>query len=852
MDIGFDPISLEYVKVEKWLKDDKDNIVFFLDDSIKNSKRILLLNKSNFLNPTVNDIYKKCIVENNALMVNETYENPFNWKNIGFYLDKYTMIQSFELINALKSDEKAFNLYKSDYSHEFISKELLELSQIKLSRNVWNKKNLNKGIIGLTAETINDLDKLLINIPHNEEVYFDELLSNALLCYSGNAYKCINGYLRFGYTFFNSETFKDYCINSNTLNEDKLEHPDYNLLRFQIVKLKKSIIDFLSDRKKWDANTKKDKNKLKKADLIKEFDEWINTYKDKINIINIRKSKWNIKDRIDKLDKCFLELAPRNSDNTKYYYRGMTQLYNGLNNINDTILINTYLSLSKNPNIPYNPYFWNHSTQCCYYRFKIDKGVPYINMVNTTHNEHEEEILLPRNLKLTLKSISNKTRSNGVTHRLFDISIEMRDINQFKIDTGCNKYNVVDIIRIPESKFNKIKATENKDKSKSENIIKNVVENLDVLPQTDIMNKGYVKRIINDALKLNNSVKFVQKNPKKDSTKSYERYEKYKLANNISDILKLGGNKGDIENDFKKGYLKILESKKNKPLITEDKKQIITPNKKPNPLRLNDALENLITINGHGGFNPEKIIVPEWCQIMIPHVNGLETDYTTPDASKDKLYEEDLYKNKYFNYKEGWRLYLPGDMINNLAVSIFHDASSCNTINEYHTLQKPLSNKCKSNTTFSKFCPLYCTQRKTVGGPGFDYIHYKGKRKLKLKACSGYYLKELFDNLKQSLSKITDDDKKNISPKLDEPILLIPFTCNAKAGSTLNRFNNDTNKEHLTNIYHKLYDERFPQSKKVKDKKSIKKCKNYKLRKDPKCNDQEGCEWIVNKGCLNK
>ena len=64
---------------------------------------------------------------------------------------------------------------------------------------------------------------------------------------------------------------------------------------------------------------------------------------------------------------------------------------------------------------------------------------------------------------------------------------------------------------------------------------------------------------------------------------------------------------------------------------------------------------------------------------------------------------------------------------------------------------------------------------------------------------------KLFDNLK-SLSKITDDDK-NISPDLDESILLIPFTCNAKSGSKLNRFNNDTNKEHLTNIYHKLYDE---------------------------------------------
>ena len=101
---------------------------------------------------------------------------------------------------------------------------------------------------------------------------------------------------------------------------------------------------------------------------------------------------------------------------------------------------------------------------------------------------------------------------------------------------------------------------------------------------------------------------------------------------------------------------------------------------------------------------------------------------------------------------------------------------TCETINEYHTLQKSLSNKCKFNNTFNKFCPLYCTQRKTVGGSGFDYIHYKGKRKLKIKACSGYYLKELFDNLKESLSKITDDDKKNISPDLEESILLIPFT----------------------------------------------------------------------------
>ena len=47
-------VTKQNIKVDKWLKEDKDNIVIFLDDSIKNSKRILLLNKSYFLNPNIN------------------------------------------------------------------------------------------------------------------------------------------------------------------------------------------------------------------------------------------------------------------------------------------------------------------------------------------------------------------------------------------------------------------------------------------------------------------------------------------------------------------------------------------------------------------------------------------------------------------------------------------------------------------------------------------------------------------------------------------------------------------------------------------------------------------------------
>uniref|UniRef100_A0A6C0C4X5 Uncharacterized protein n=1 Tax=viral metagenome TaxID=1070528 RepID=A0A6C0C4X5_9ZZZZ len=851
MEKGFDPIGLEKVKVVDWLKQDEGNIAIYIDESIKNSERILLLNKSYFLNPSINDIYKICQIKKNALMVVNTYDEPSNWTNIGFYLDKYTMINNSDLIDKLKSDKRVFKLSKSEIVEEFISKELLELSQVKLSSIVWMK---------LKNKSQNPFADLVKNIPYNEEVYFDELLSNALICYSGSSYRCINGYLRSGYAFFSSDVFNRACLNNIYLNDKNklIQLPDFNRYMWKYTKLKKNILEELTKHKKWDIKTQKEKSKLKKDVLRTELSEFVNDYIAKVQHANKNRCMANIRDKINKLDKCFLELAPRNHNIYEdiYYYRGMTQLYDGLENVNDSINISTYLSLSTNPNIPYCPDFWNSGTGCCYYRFKIDNGVPYINMINTTKNKHEDEILLPRNLKLTLKNISDKVRSNGTRHKLYDVFIETRSPLQFKIDTGCNKYGVVNIEDMPDIHLNKIKLTKSSTKEKS---IK-VVENLEKIQETDIMDNNYVKRIVNEALKLNKSVNYVQKNPKSVSSKAFVRYEKYKSAKKMSDILKLGGNKGDILNDFKKKYLKIQNIKSSeltKPVLTKKKLDIIKPNLIPKPIRLNDALENLITINGHGGFNPEKIIVPEWCQVMIPHVNGLETDYTTPDASKDKLYEEDLYENKYFNYKEGWRLYLPGDQINNLAVSIFHDASSCNQINEYHTLQKPLSNKCKSNTTFNKFCPLYCTKRKTVGEPGYDYIYYKGKRKLKIKACSGYFLKDLFENFKQSLSKIGDDHKKDILPKYNEPILLIPFTCNAKGGSKLNRFDNDNNKEHLTSIYHKLYDERYPASNKsvkksIKKVKTIKNCNKYKKTKDPKCNDQSGCKWVVNKGCNNK
>jgi hypothetical protein len=233
--------------------------------------------------------------------------------------------------------------------------------------------------------------------------------------------------------------------------------------------------------------------------------------------------------------------------------------------------------------------------------------------------------------------------------------------------------------------------------------------------------------------------------------------------------------------------------------------KVKTYKKEKSQEKIKDVLDNLVTINGHGSFSEQKIKVPEGFQILIPHRNGLDKDYTTPDAGKNKLYEEDLYQKGYLNYRHGWKLYLPGDDINNLGIHIFKDGASCSTIKSHHELQRELIEKCEGNHGYSNFCPLYCTYRK---GATFDYLSYKGKHKLKIKACGDYKLKDLFDNLRNSLNKIPEVHRKKISPTKDEPIVLIPFTCNAKSGSKMNNFDHNNNKK-LNVVYQELVKNRL-------------------------------------------
>tara|TARA_B100000902_G_scaffold398396_1_gene464999 strand:+ start:52 stop:1662 length:1611 start_codon:yes stop_codon:yes gene_type:complete len=468
MEIGFDPIGLDKIKVSEWLKKDKDNIVIYLDESVKNSERILLLNKSYFLNPNMKDIYKACIVKNGALMVKDTYKSTVYYRNIGFYLDKYNMIDNTHFIHALKKS-RTFTLKKLEskfIDSEFINEQLLELSQIGLKPDKTTHDNIfikpktietvypkthppqntkfvvtdintgekHGGVIfpeGVSDDNLGKPIRIEVytkeykkNIEHKEEVYFDQVIADALYDYSYRWDSPINNYLRLGDSYFNSPTYKGY-------------YPRY---------IDKELWDTEENMRKFIEGYMELKIKYKDKKLLTLFNQdalkYMKYYRD-LEKENLEISIKNVKEHITNIDKCFMKYAPRvsNAMSKNVYWRGMDRTYEGQNGVNSEFIVKNFQSISSNIDIAER----FSGPDCCMFKIKLQTGLPYINMINTTQFKHESEILLPRNVKFKITKESHQM-IDGVKKRVYDIEVSMINKDQFKLDTGCDKYNQCIII----------------------------------------------------------------------------------------------------------------------------------------------------------------------------------------------------------------------------------------------------------------------------------------------------------------------------------------------------------------------------------------------------------------------
>jgi hypothetical protein len=414
---GYDPIFLEKRKLNEWLQESEDNIIVIFDkhslkfsaspnDSMKNKSqdKVFCLKKQFLFNPEIKDIFVKCIIENEQVMVKKTYANKTTYNNIGYYINKNVLID----IKTIKPSLHKERIFKVSINREttedtgkwrednrYISKETLALSKIGLFKN----KELNVEAKKITKK----------NIPYKEDVYFEKLLSKALYDYSFKWDGPINSYLRLRLDYFKSAIFNQtYKVYGDTKDSAV-----------------KAIFDKISD-----------------------------------------------------LDRAFLEAAPRHEDFTKIYYRGMKQPFENFKNVGDSITVPNYMSITTNLKVAvgFSGIGKVGQAKCCVYKILISNGVPYINMINTTKYKHENETLLPRNLKLTLinKEVWPFQFYGEIPVIVIKVSLQNND--QFKIHSGCSKFYLGKLYSVKPSyldlisKSNTDKTISKKDKTIREKV----------------------------------------------------------------------------------------------------------------------------------------------------------------------------------------------------------------------------------------------------------------------------------------------------------------------------------------------------------------------------------------------
>ena len=394
---GFDPIFLEKRNIDDWLNESPDNIVIFFDAKLSFSKTLTLnSNNSNNYNykifclkkqyleiPNANDLYKECILKNNNLLVNDTFKSKNNYFDLGYYINKKLLI-NVNNIKKVFTKNKKNRIFKLDLTDKspFVSKESLLLSNIELYKP--KKLAINKDInieeqnkIKKLNAKIDAIDKK--NLPYKKNVYFEYLLSKALLDYSFQWDAPVNSYLRLGENYFSSQIFKNY-------------HRRYG-------------------------------SSLESA---------ANAVKNKVN----------------ELDRVFLEAAPINDDSKTIYYRGMKTKFENLDKIGDKTIIKNFISVSKSFDVAIRfsgvKAIFN-TNRCCMYIIKINEGIPFVDMINTTKYKHEKEVLLPRNLEYEVVDIKTYYILPGAKKNPYNVYVLQASAahgSQFKIKNNCALYNI--------------------------------------------------------------------------------------------------------------------------------------------------------------------------------------------------------------------------------------------------------------------------------------------------------------------------------------------------------------------------------------------------------------------------
>ncbi len=393
---GKNPITLENIDVVEWLLENDDNILLIFDkksnlsfsksqsNNIINNEIIFCLKRSFIQTPTLNNIYIKCIFDNKILLHNETYKSKINFFNLGYYLNKNILLDLKTINTQTINKNNIFKININDNNYyDFINKESLALS-----------------IIGLAKKPSFKAPK---DVTNDEKTRLK--------------------------TLFKESSLKD-------LKLDKKNIPYKKDVYFENI-LSKALTDYSFQ---WDAPVNfylRQGESYFETSIFKQYHKRYGS--------TLEESADNIKKKIEDLDRAFMEAATINQNSSTIYFRGMQMPFKNLTKIGDTEIVPNFISISTGFHIALRFSGIPRGTKCCLYKLQIAKGVPLIDMVNTTKYKHEREILLPRNLIFRLIKIEF-IKYGTYNIPIAFLNVELKNPDQFRIVNNCKKFIVGKIV----------------------------------------------------------------------------------------------------------------------------------------------------------------------------------------------------------------------------------------------------------------------------------------------------------------------------------------------------------------------------------------------------------------------
>tara|TARA_B100001093_G_scaffold375218_1_gene360277 strand:- start:3455 stop:4708 length:1254 start_codon:yes stop_codon:yes gene_type:complete len=383
---GYDPIYLEKIEVNEWLQEDNDNFLLVLEDS---SEKI--------------NISKSFNKKDKIFCLKKSYIQTPGTKDI--FVKCATSNNQLLPKKTYMSRNKYFNI--GNYIYKPVIVNLKDITSTLLDYNVY------KLILG--KEDFDYINREMLAMS-NIGLFKDKLTPSQIKKLPKEEQELIK----------KREKEKEI--------ETKLNLPHAKEVYFERL-LAKALTDYSFQ---WDVpvNTYlRVGEDYFKSDIFKRYHKRYGETMDK----SIEAIKQKIKD----LDRVFLDAAPRNESESKTYYRGMTQPFEGFNLIGDNMIVKNFLSVSSSLDIATSFSGIKNGEKCCLYKIIIDKGVPAIDMISTTKFKNEKETLLPRNIYyelIDIIKISYPRDKPKYTIPIYIMKATLLKKDQFKIKNVCQTF----------------------------------------------------------------------------------------------------------------------------------------------------------------------------------------------------------------------------------------------------------------------------------------------------------------------------------------------------------------------------------------------------------------------------